>query len=182
MTGGNSGLGLRTAIALGTAAEGARVVTLTSLGHRCSPVVFDDINFEIRPYDPWLGYGQSKTAMSLFAVELDRRGQGDGVWAFAAHPGSIVATGLKQYLSTEELVAAGTANPDGSPILDPAKQLTTPEQGAATPVWCATSAELAGLGGVYCEKQGVDRPGGVRPDRPTHFARRPAAVSGSPVS
>ncbi|XVV16064.1 SDR family NAD(P)-dependent oxidoreductase [Actinoplanes sp. CA-131856] len=133
------------------AAGGARVVTLTSLGHRHSPVVFDDPNFETRAYDPWLGYGQSKTAMSLFAVELDRRGQAFGVRAFAAHPGSIVATGLKQYLTTEELAAGGMVNPDGSPILDPSKQLKTPEQGAATPVWCATSPQLDGLGGVYCE-------------------------------
>ncbi len=140
------------------AAEGARVVTLTSLGHRYSPVVFDDPNFRTRAYDPWLGYGQSKTAMSLFAVELDRRGQSHGVRAFAAHPGSIVATGLKQYLTTEELVAAGMANPDGSPILDPAKQLKTPEQGAATPVWCATSPSLAGLGGVYCENCDIAEP------------------------
>ncbi|BAL87812.1 putative short-chain dehydrogenase/reductase [Actinoplanes missouriensis 431] len=133
------------------AAGEARVVTLTSLGHRHSPVVFDDVNFETRAYDPWLGYGQSKTAMSLFAVELDRRGQTHGVRAFAAHPGSIVATGLKQYLTTAELAAAGMVNPDGSPILDPDKQLKTPEQGAATPVWCATSPQLTGLGGVYCE-------------------------------
>ncbi|MEH1167312.1 SDR family NAD(P)-dependent oxidoreductase [Micromonospora sp. CPCC 205539] len=133
------------------AAEGARVVSLTSLGHRHSPVRFDDPNFEHREYDPWSGYGQSKTAMSLFAVELDRRGQAYGVRAFAAHPGSIVATGLKQYLTTEQLAAAGMVNPDGSPILDPTKQLKTPEQGAATPVWCATSPQLAGLGGVYCE-------------------------------
>ena len=133
------------------AAGGARVVGYTSLGHHYSPVVFDDPNFEHRRYDPWAAYGQSKTAISLFAVELDRRGQADGVRAFAAHPGSIVATGLKQYLTTEELAAAGMVNPDGSPILDPAKQLKTPEQGAATAVWCATSVQLDGMGGVYCE-------------------------------
>ncbi|MFF5076602.1 SDR family NAD(P)-dependent oxidoreductase [Actinoplanes sp. NPDC000266] len=140
------------------AAGGARVVTLTSLGHRHSAVDFDDPNFQSRSYDPWLGYGQSKTAMSLFAVELDRRGQDFGVRAFAAHPGSIVATGLKRYLTTEELAAAGMVNPDGSPILDPAKQLKTPAQGAATPVWCATSPQLAGLGGVYCENCDIAEP------------------------
>ncbi|MFE7747937.1 SDR family NAD(P)-dependent oxidoreductase [Streptomyces sp. NPDC057428] len=133
------------------AAHGARVVGLTSLGHRHSAVNFDDPNYEHREYNPWTAYGQSKTAMSLFAVELDRRGRSHDVRAFAAHPGSIVATGLKQYLTTEELVAAGMVNPDGTPILAPAKQLKTPEQGAATPVWCATSPQLEGLGGVYCE-------------------------------
>ena len=40
-------------------------MSLSSVGHRRSPVVFEDINFERRAYDPWLAYGQSKTAASL---------------------------------------------------------------------------------------------------------------------
>ena len=46
----------------------ARVVALTSSGHFFSPVVLDDLQFDRRPYDPWLAYGQSKTAIVLFAV------------------------------------------------------------------------------------------------------------------
>lgn len=133
------------------AAGGARVVVYSSLGHQYSPVVFEDPNFDLRDYDPVSAYGQSKTANALFAVELDRRGREHGVRAFAVHPGNIVQTGLGQYLSHDDKVAAGLLDADGKPILDPEKQLKTPEQGAATGVWCATSAQLDGMGGVYCE-------------------------------
>lgn len=132
-------------------AGGARVVSVSSLGHRYSPVIFDDINFEHREYNRWAAYGQSKTANILFALELDKRGQSAGVRAFSLHPGSIVGTGLEKHLSKEELVAGGVLDTDGNPILDPSKQLKTVPQGAATAVWCATSQLLDGLGGVYCE-------------------------------
>jgi NAD(P)-dependent dehydrogenase (short-subunit alcohol dehydrogenase family) len=132
-------------------AQGARVVSLSSRGHRLSPVVFDDIDFEHRPYDPWAAYGQSKTANILFTVELDRRGEKDGVRAFAVHPGRIFETGLAKHLSHDALIGLGAVSEDGTPLIDPAKGLKTVEQGAATQVWCATSPKLAGLGGVYCE-------------------------------
>ena len=132
-------------------AQGARVVSLSSRGHRLSPVVFDDIDFERRPYDPWAAYGQSKTANILFTVELHRRGERDDIRAFAVHPGRIFETGLAKHLSHDALKALGAVSDDGSRIIDPAKGLKTVEQGAATQVWCATSPNLAGLGGVYCE-------------------------------
>jgi NAD(P)-dependent dehydrogenase (short-subunit alcohol dehydrogenase family) len=132
-------------------ANGARVVSVSSLGHRYSPVVFDDPNFERRPYDRWAAYGQSKTANILFAVALDERAKDAGVRAFSLHPGSIVGTGLEKYLSREELIAGGVLDADGNPILDPSRQLKTVEQGAATSVWCATNPKLNGIGGVYCE-------------------------------
>ena len=132
-------------------AQGARVVSLSSRGHRLSPVVFDDIDFEHRPYDPWTAYGQSKTANILFAVELDRRGEKDGIRAFAVHPGRIFETGLAKHLSHDALKDLGAVSEDGTPVIDLAKGLKTVEQGAATQVWCATSPKLAGLGGVYCE-------------------------------
>ena len=72
------------------AANGARVVSVSSTGHKLSPVVFDDIHFNTRPYNKWLAYGQAKTANALFAVELDRRGQSHNVRAFAIHPGGIM--------------------------------------------------------------------------------------------
>ena len=65
----------------------ARIVNLSSAGHRFSDVVLDDINFERTPYDPWMAYGRSKTANVLFAVELDRRGRDVGQRACAVHPG-----------------------------------------------------------------------------------------------
>lgn len=73
-------------------ANGARVVSVSSLGHRLSPVHFDDPQFEHRPYDKWLAYGQSKTANALFAVALDRRGKAEGVRAFSVHPGKSSPT------------------------------------------------------------------------------------------
>jgi NAD(P)-dependent dehydrogenase (short-subunit alcohol dehydrogenase family) len=132
-------------------ARGARVVSLSSRGHRLSPIVFDDINFERRPYDPMLAYGQSKTANVLFAVEVDQRGEQDGIRAFAVHPGRIFQTGLAKYLSHDALQGLGAIGKDGAPVIDLAKGLKSVEQGAATQVWCATSPRLAGLGGIYCE-------------------------------
>ena len=128
------------------AATGARVVQLSSLGHRRSPVHFDDIDFLTRPYDKWEAYGQSKTANSLFAVELDRRGRDAGVRAFAVHPGGIM-TDLQRHLPRDEQIAMGWIDEAGT--LNPA--FKSPAQGAATSVWCATSPHLDGRGGVYCE-------------------------------
>ncbi|MFJ2829608.1 oxidoreductase [Streptomyces sp. NPDC087263] len=139
-------------------AGGARVVSVSSWGHRFSPVVFDDPHFERREYDRWAAYGQSKTANILFAVGLDARAKADGVRAFSLHPGSIVATGLKKYLAEEDLKAVGVLDDDGQPVLDPERQLKTVEQGAATSVWCATSPLLDSLGGLYCENSDVAPP------------------------
>lgn len=136
-------------------ANGARVVSVSSWGHHYSPVVFDDPNFENRDYDRWMGYGQSKTANILFAVGIDKRGKADGIRAFSLHPGSIVGTGLEKHLSKQELQNAGVIDDSGNPILDPSKNLKTVGQGAATSVWCATSPQLDGMGGVYCENTDI---------------------------
>jgi NAD(P)-dependent dehydrogenase (short-subunit alcohol dehydrogenase family) len=132
-------------------AKGARVITVSSWAHRFSPFHFEDPNFERRTYERWAGYGQSKTANILFAVELDRRCAKEGIRAFAVHPGGIVSTGLVKYISQDELRASGAIDVRGDPIIDPAKDLKTAQQGAATTVWCATSRQLDGKGGVYCE-------------------------------
>lgn len=133
------------------AAGGARVVALSSRGHRYSPVVFEDLNFERRAYEPFSAYGQSKTANSLFAVELDRRGRDAGIRAFAVHPGAILDTALIRHLDDAALRAAGVTEADGRRVMDTGRRVKTIEQGAATTVWCATSPMLDGLGGVYCE-------------------------------
>jgi NAD(P)-dependent dehydrogenase (short-subunit alcohol dehydrogenase family) len=139
-------------------ANGARVISVSSWGHRFSPVVFEDPNFERRDYDPWKAYGQSKTANILFALALDERGKAEGVRAFSLHPGTIVDTGLGKHLSQEQLRAAGVIDEHGRPILDPTRNLKTVEQGAATSVWCATSPQLAGMGGAYCENSDIAPP------------------------
>jgi NAD(P)-dependent dehydrogenase (short-subunit alcohol dehydrogenase family) len=125
---------------------GGRVVAVSSGGHRRSPIRWDDIQFE-HGYDKWNAYGQAKTANVLFAVQLDALGQGAGVRSFALHPGGIM-TPLQRHLSQEEMRERGWIDEEGTPI-NP--QFKSPEQGAATQTWAATSPQLDGLGGVYCE-------------------------------
>jgi NAD(P)-dependent dehydrogenase (short-subunit alcohol dehydrogenase family) len=147
------------------AAGGARVVVVSSGAHHITDIRWDDIHFRTA-YDKWQAYGQAKTANVLFAVGLDARGRRSGVRAFATHPGSIL-TPLQRHLPKREMVDAGWIDDDGN-CLDPS--FKTPEQGAATQVWAATSPQVAGLGGVYCEDCDIapiaDRshriPGGVQ--------------------
>lgn len=131
-------------------ANGARVISVSSLGHRFSPVVFEDPNYEHRDYDRWTAYGQSKTANILFALELDKRGESSNVRAFSLHPGRIIETNLKKYLSEDELKAMGALDTSGKQVNDPLNPLKTIPQGAATTVWCATSPKLQRMGGLYC--------------------------------
>ena len=131
---------------------GARVVALTSTGHKLSPIRFDDPQFT-GGYQKWQAYGQAKTADSLFAVELDVLGQDQGVRAFAVHPGGIM-TELQRHLPREEMLAMGWFDEEGN--LN--ERFKTPEQGAATSTWAATSPMLAGMGGVYCEDCDIAEP------------------------
>jgi NAD(P)-dependent dehydrogenase (short-subunit alcohol dehydrogenase family) len=148
-------------------ARGARVVMVTSWAHRFSPIHFEDPNFDRRPYERWAGYGQSKTANILFAVELDRRYSTDGIRAFAVHPGGIVSTGLVKYISRAELQASGALDDNGVAVIDPSRDLKTVEQGAASIAWCATSAQLEGKGGVYCENSDIATISSKDPSRMT---------------
>jgi NAD(P)-dependent dehydrogenase (short-subunit alcohol dehydrogenase family) len=139
------------------AAAPARVVSVSSAGHGFSPVVFEDIHFERRPYDKWAAYGQSKTANVLFAVELDRRLAGAGVRAFALHPGGIV-TELGRHLDAADLAlirARAAERAQGGKAF-----WKTPQQGAATQLFAATASELEGRGGLYLEDVQVS---GVEP-------------------
>ena len=123
-------------------ANGARVVSLSSRGHKRAGVDFEDPHFERKPYDKWVAYGQSKSANALFALALDARGQAHGVRAFSAHPGAII-TELVRSLPEAELAAIHASNAG--------EVYKNVEQGAATSIWCATSSQLDGKGGVYCE-------------------------------
>jgi NAD(P)-dependent dehydrogenase (short-subunit alcohol dehydrogenase family) len=133
-------------------ADGARVVELSSSGHKLSPIRFDDYNFAT-DYDKWVAYGQAKTANSLFAIKLDDLGQKDNVRAFAVHPGGIM-TPLQRHLPREEMIASGWMDEEGNVN----SRFKSTEQGAATTVWAATSPRLSGLGGVYCEDCDIARP------------------------
>ncbi len=122
----------------------ARIVNLSSGGHRFGEVDFDDPHFERRAYDKWTAYGQAKTANALFAVELNRRLHSQGITANAVHPGVIV-TELGRHLVREDIEALGSRSPTGS------LHYKKVEAGAATSVWAATSPELEGRGGLYLE-------------------------------
>lgn len=126
----------------------ARIVNLSSAGHRFSSVVLDDINFEQTPYDPWQAYGRSKTANILFAVELDRRGRDAGQRACAVHPGTII-TELGRHMTDETFSALPSARAD-----QPTVWKTIP-QGAATSVWTGFVADAEAIGGHYCQDCGV---------------------------
>jgi len=134
------------------AANGARVVSLSSIGHRISPPDLEDPNFERTEYNKWLAYGRAKSANALFAIGLDKRGAPHNVRAFAVHPGGIM-TDLQRYMPEEEKRAMGWIDEHGN--VDP--RFKTPSQGAATSVWCATNAQLDGQGGVYCEDCDIAR-------------------------
>lgn len=124
----------------------ARVVVLSSIGHRRSGMNWDDINYRTRPYDKWEAYGQSKTANALFAVGYSARFEEHGVTANAVMPGGIM-TPLQRYLAKEEMVAMGWMDEEGNVR----EGFKTPEQGASTSVWAALGEELEGVGGLYLE-------------------------------
>ncbi|MEG9226463.1 SDR family NAD(P)-dependent oxidoreductase [Aeromicrobium sp. Sec7.5] len=137
--------GLHRALA---AADRARIVSVSSSGHAASPIVFDDLFFERRDYDPGLAYGQSKTANSLFAVEATRRWAGDGITANALMPGGIW-TPLQRHWSAEKRAAAEQQAQQAQAA--GLFRMKTTEQGAATSVFLAVSPLVEGVGGRYFE-------------------------------
>ncbi|MEL6112053.1 MAG: oxidoreductase [Pseudomonadota bacterium] len=155
------------------AAQGARIVCLSSVAHKRTDVHWEDIHFERAAYHKWEAYAQSKTANALHAVGLDRRLKDDGVRAFAVHPGGIL-TPLQRHLPKEEMIALGWIDESGE-IPDAAKPFfKTPTQGAATSLWCAVSPDLDGIGGVYCEDCNIAVVAG--PDSPPYGQVAPFAV------
>jgi NAD(P)-dependent dehydrogenase (short-subunit alcohol dehydrogenase family) len=160
-------------------AHGARIVSISSRGHQRAGMDFDDPQFQHRAYDRWQAYGQSKTANVLFAVELDRRGEASGVRAFAVHPGAVL-TDLSRHMTDEELRGYGLSRDDKPGFIPAGKSVAeggdfkTLEQGAATSVWCATSPQLAGMGGVYC--QDVDIAEILPPDSASNVGVRSYAI------
>ncbi|MFF0092272.1 SDR family NAD(P)-dependent oxidoreductase [Streptomyces canus] len=144
---------------------GARVVSVSSRAHHFSGMRWDDVHWRTG-YDKWQAYGQAKTANVLFAVHLDKVGADRGVRAFSLHPGGIL-TPLQRHLPKAEMVERGWIDEQGN-VLNPSG-FKSPEQGAATQVWAATSPQLTGMGGVYLEDCDIAEPavdgdesGGVR--------------------
>jgi len=137
----------------------ARVVELTSIGHRRSNINWDDPHYRTRAYDKWESYGQSKTANSLFAVGFNRRFKDRGITANAVMPGGIM-TPLQRHLPREEMIAFGWIDEAGNVT----QGFKTTEQGASTSVWAAVGAELEGIGGLYLENCAQAEP--ANPENP----------------
>lgn len=131
--------------------KGARLINVSSAGHRFANVELQDPNFERTAYEPFVAYGRSKTANILFAVGFDRRHRQQGVRAAAVHPGSI-QTELARYVepaAIEKLINQinERLKQEGKPFF----QWKTVPQGAATSVWAAVVAPAEEIGGRYCE-------------------------------
>ena len=127
-----------------------RVVALSSIAHKRSSILWDDIQFERTDYQKWDAYGQAKSANALFANGLSRRMASFGGRAFSVHPGGIF-TPLQRHLPEEEQIALGWLNKDGSIPPAVAAIFKTTTQGCTTSLWAATSPLLDDMPGVYCE-------------------------------
>lgn len=136
-------------------ADGARVVNVSSGGHQFSDFIFEDPNFLHREYETLAGYGQSKTAVNLFSLELDTRAKAYNVRSYSLCPGAVGETELAREAPAGLFEKLGYSDAEGNILPEVAASLKTIPQGAATSVWCATSPALANLGGVYCENAEV---------------------------
>jgi NAD(P)-dependent dehydrogenase (short-subunit alcohol dehydrogenase family) len=129
----------------------ARVLNLSSLGHHWSSFNFDDPNFKDRDYDTLLAYGQSKTAVNLFSLELNERARSTGIRAYSIHPGNIWGTELTREAPKEILQQFGFLDDEGQVVQGVIDKMKSIPQGAATTIWAATSSLLKDIGGVYLE-------------------------------
>jgi NAD(P)-dependent dehydrogenase (short-subunit alcohol dehydrogenase family) len=116
------------------AADGARIVGVSSSAHLFSPVVFDDLSFRFRPYSPQQAYAQSKTAVNLFAVAASTHWLDDGIVVNTVNPGAI-PTPLQRHV--------------GGALATPVNLQKSPAQGAATTLLVATNALYDGVRGRY---------------------------------
>ena len=136
------------------AAGGARVVTVSSGAQRFCDIRWNDLHFD-SGYQQVVADAQSKTANVLFSVELDRRYAGEGIRGYAAHPGVIAGTALNSSAGKEALLAQGLIDESGKAIIDPERGKKTPEQGASTIVFAASSPLLSNIGGVYLKDNDI---------------------------
>ncbi|MCD0465194.1 SDR family NAD(P)-dependent oxidoreductase [Flavobacterium sp. ENC] len=136
-------------------AAGARIVNVSSGGHQFSDFDFEDPNFLNREYETLVGYGQSKTAVNLFSMELDIRAKAHKVRSYSLCPGAVGDTELGREAPIDLLQKLGYSDAEGNILPEVAAALKTIPQGAATTVWAATSKLLNAIGGVYCENADV---------------------------
>jgi len=136
-------------------ADGARVVNVSSGGHQFSDFDFEDPNFLHREYETLKGYGQSKTAVNLFSLELDTLAKVHKVRSYSLCPGAVGETELAREAPIDLFHKLGYTDAEGNILPEVAASLKTVPQGAATTVWAATSPLLDTIGGVYCEHADV---------------------------
>ena len=120
-------------------APAARVVNVASDAHRPARLDFDDLQYERTPYSAFGAYGRTKLMNILFTREQARRVEGSPITVNAMHPG-FVRSGF------------GQNNPGffgGIIALGQVLFARTPQRGARTLVWLATSPEVAGVSGKY---------------------------------
>lgn len=156
------------------AADSPRVVSLSSVAHRRTDIMWDDIHFQSAAYEKWTAYAQSKTANALFALGLDMKFRDQGLQAFSVHPGGIL-TPLQRHLPNEEMEALGWTDAEGNISEQAAAVFKSPSQGCTTTLWAATSPQLADTGGLYCEDCDVSNL--ATEDSPPYFDVAPWAVS-----
>jgi NAD(P)-dependent dehydrogenase (short-subunit alcohol dehydrogenase family) len=116
----------------------ARIINVSSGAQRMGKIDFDDLMGE-RRYSGQQAYNQSKLADVMFTAELARRLAGTGVTANALHPGIVRTNFGLENPSTMMKIIVAVAKPF----------MLTPEKGADTAVWLATSPEVAGVSGKY---------------------------------
>ncbi len=125
-----------------TAAGPARVITVTSDAHTAARLDLDDLQLE-RGWQSWRAYANSKLANILFTRELARRLEGSAVTANCAHPG-LVRTRFGREARLPMRAAVTLARPF----------MLSPQRGARTIVYLATSPQVAGAtGGYYVKSQ-----------------------------
>ncbi|MCY4264976.1 MAG: oxidoreductase [Gammaproteobacteria bacterium] len=154
--------------------ESARVVSLSSIVHRQSDIIWDDIHFLNTEYNKWMAYAQAKTANALFALGLDMNYENEGLRAFSVHPGGIL-TPLQRHLPIQEMQALGWTDAEGKLTEQMVPLFKTPSQGCATTLWAATSPMLAEMGGLYCED--CDVANLATEDSPYHCDVAPWAIN-----
>jgi NAD(P)-dependent dehydrogenase (short-subunit alcohol dehydrogenase family) len=132
-------------------ADGARVVNVSSGGHQFSDFDFEDPNFLNREYETLQAYGQSKTAINLFSLELDTQAKAHNVRSYSLCPGAVGETELAREAPIDLFQKLGYTDAEGNILPEVAASLKSIPQGAATTVWAATSKLLNNIGGVYCE-------------------------------
>jgi len=157
-----------------SSAAGARVICLSSIAHRRSDVLWDDIHFENTDYDKWMAYAQAKSANALFALGLDMKYRERGIRAFSVHPGGIL-TPLQRHLPNAEMEALGWTDKDGNLSEQAKAMFKSTTQGCSTTLWAATSTALDDSGGLYCED--CDVADLATQDSPRYFGVAPWAVS-----